>query len=157
MLNITSMNEIIINEIRAPNISTYKSIMKTFCFKDLFINNLDGLIWPIRLTYHIDICGINDFDNGTIELFKNALIYAWLDARPGMDYFFISCNQTFIKFFIFLITTTNCLELISCYEQHSCLKIYIVYFKQLKTEDKVEFDEWYFYSIKLLIMKAFKF
>lgn len=70
------------NEVRSPNSSLIKQVVRETCFKEAFIDNTDGRVYSFENAFSIDLCG--SVNPSHLDFIKQALIDSWLTARPGI-------------------------------------------------------------------------
>lgn len=69
------------NEARTPDSNLVKKIVRDICFKEVFIDNLDGRVYSFDNAFSIDVCG--NIEPSHIDFIKQAIVDSWLTARPG--------------------------------------------------------------------------
>jgi hypothetical protein len=80
-VNITLNGTIGASQINAPNQTVYQEALKD-CNKELILNTGGGL-FKLNQSFYIEICGSVQVES--VEMLKNALLDAWLVARPGNE------------------------------------------------------------------------
>ena len=80
--NIILDSNVVSLQVNIPNITLYKQTLKDTCGKEIYLNNIDGFVFTLDQSFYIDICGTVLYSH--IDSIKNALLNAWLTARPGL-------------------------------------------------------------------------